>query len=92
MCSKTFRETTALLVGLVLLAGCGGSPQTCTDIGAVSGVMFDVSEVLKAHPRQALLVRACVEDTCDSLRVGRHRRQPGFGSVPTWSRTEVRFE
>ena len=71
-------HATAMLAGLVLLAGCGGHAVACTDIGAASGVAFDFKDVLRAHPGQDLQVRACVRDTCNDLRVRRHSRQPEF--------------
>jgi hypothetical protein len=71
-------HTLTSFAGLVLLAGCGGQATACTDIGAASGVQFDFKDVLHAHPGQGLLVRACVRDTCDDLRVRRHSRQPGI--------------
>jgi hypothetical protein len=72
-------RATATPAALVLLAGCGGQPTACTDIGADSGVFFNFSKVLRAHPGEALRVRACVRKTCQTVRVGRHRRQTEVG-------------
>lgn len=72
------RASGSALLGL-LLGGCGGLRATsCTDIGANSGIAFEFDEVLAAHPGESLQVEACVEDTCDTLEVGRHKPQHGL--------------
>jgi hypothetical protein len=65
---------------VVLLVGCGVTADNtaCTLIGADSGVVFEFPEVLAAHPGEPLLVEACVQSECESLKVGRSNRQHGL--------------
>jgi hypothetical protein len=74
----------AVVAGLALLAGCAGTGHAtaCTEIGAISGVVFEFRPVLRAHHGEILLVRACVKETCKSLRVSRHERQHGMVVAP----------
>lgn len=66
---------------LLLASACGPSGgRACTEIGAASGVAFSFAEVVTAHPDEALLVRACVGDSCTRtrIRVRGQRRTEAF--------------
>lgn len=47
-----------------------------------SGVLFEYDAVLHAHRGETLLVEACVEDTCDNVRVTRHDRRHAMVVAP----------
>lgn len=52
------------------MSACGPSGErACTEIGAASGVAFSFAQVVTAHPDEALLVRACVGDSCTRTRI-----------------------
>jgi hypothetical protein len=67
-----------ILAALALVAACGGAESDCTDVGATSGASFEFQAVLRQHPAEHLLVKACVMSDCEHLRVGPHERQHGL--------------
>jgi hypothetical protein len=58
-------------VSLVLALGsCAVIPGTaCSDVGAISGIVFELDDVLATHRGETLLVTGCVGSTCDTLEV-----------------------
>ena len=76
---RTMRRAT-IAVGMAALTACGSpfAATDCTDIGGISGVIFEFNDVLDEHPREVLRARACVEDTCKSLRIDERHREHGM--------------
>ncbi len=55
---------------VLVLSGCAFLPAAdCSDVGAISGVVFRYDDVLATHPGEDLLVEACVASTCDTVQV-----------------------
>lgn len=46
-------------------------------MGGLEGVMFEYAEVLVGHRNETMLVRACVQEACEDLTLGRDNHQHG---------------
>ncbi len=57
-----------LLAGLQLLSGCDSQNYSCTQLGALSGVRFDVDAWAARH-LTAAEATACVQDVCATVEI-----------------------
>src|SRR5688500_13400204 len=60
----TSHRVTGGAVVFLLLSGCALGGQSCTDMGAYSGVNFDFKSVLAKVPARGAKVETCVSSRC----------------------------
>lgn len=75
----------AISCSALVLSGCGHSYASCTSMGASSLIIVEMDSIRAAYPGHRLTARACVRETCKTLRVDRSDYQ-----IASLLRTDLR--